>query len=222
MSISTDAGSTDGPGIGALTLKADGAPTSTPEATAELACPAPCTKPTFAGKHPCPPRPYRHLPCRGTHQTLALPSASCLSMSYFSFPALFLFSVLWSFNVPFKSAVRSQRLVYWPFGVKQAFSAASTAKLSFAPNRYPPLSLLPSSLSIVSIGQCQVLWSRLNTIVMSSTEQEVQLRPWSNSIGMQVEDTRICVVTVGLPARGKSFIAQKGWLSRPLAWTGRC
>jgi hypothetical protein len=25
-----------------------------------------------------------------------------------------------------------------------------------------------------------------------------------------VEDTRICVVMVGLPARGKSYIAQKG------------
>lgn len=25
-----------------------------------------------------------------------------------------------------------------------------------------------------------------------------------------MEDTRICVVMVGLPARGKSFIAQKG------------
>ena len=29
-------------------------------------------------------------------------------------------------------------------------------------------------------------------------------------MGVQVEDTRICVVMVGLPARGKSLIAQKG------------
>jgi len=29
-------------------------------------------------------------------------------------------------------------------------------------------------------------------------------------VGVQVEDTRICVVMVGLPARGKSLIAQKG------------
>ncbi|KAK4974854.1 hypothetical protein LTR28_009649 [Elasticomyces elasticus] len=40
----------------------------------------------------------------------------------------------------------------------------------------------------------------------------------TNSYGVQVEDTRICVVMVGLPARGKSLIAQKvvrylGWLS---------
>ena len=32
----------------------------------------------------------------------------------------------------------------------------------------------------------------------------------TNGNGIQVEDTRICVVMVGLPARGKSLIAQKG------------
>lgn len=32
----------------------------------------------------------------------------------------------------------------------------------------------------------------------------------ANGIGVQIEDTKICVVMVGLPARGKSFIAQKG------------
>lgn len=32
----------------------------------------------------------------------------------------------------------------------------------------------------------------------------------ANGRGVQVEDTRICVVMVGLPARGKSYIAQKG------------
>ncbi|KAL6852889.1 Fructose-2,6-bisphosphatase [Amphichorda felina] len=42
----------------------------------------------------------------------------------------------------------------------------------------------------------------------------------ANGIGVQVEDTKICVVMVGLPARGKSFIAQKAqrylqWLSIP-------
>jgi 6-phosphofructo-2-kinase/fructose-2,6-biphosphatase 2 len=31
-------------------------------------------------------------------------------------------------------------------------------------------------------------------------------------VGVQVEDTQICVVMVGLPARGKSLIAQKGSL----------
>ena len=32
----------------------------------------------------------------------------------------------------------------------------------------------------------------------------------TNRQGVQVEDTRIVVVMVGLPARGKSLIAQKG------------
>ncbi|KEZ40942.1 hypothetical protein SAPIO_CDS7838 [Scedosporium apiospermum] len=44
--------------------------------------------------------------------------------------------------------------------------------------------------------------------------------PRVNGVGVQVEDTKICVVMVGLPARGKSFIAQKAqrylqWLSIP-------
>jgi 6-phosphofructo-2-kinase/fructose-2,6-biphosphatase 2 len=34
----------------------------------------------------------------------------------------------------------------------------------------------------------------------------------TNGAGVQAEDTRICVVMVGLPARGKSLIAQKGRL----------
>lgn len=32
----------------------------------------------------------------------------------------------------------------------------------------------------------------------------------TNGLGVQVEDVKVCVVMVGLPARGKSFIAQKG------------
>lgn len=36
------------------------------------------------------------------------------------------------------------------------------------------------------------------------------MAPKTNGIGVQVEDMRICVVMVGLPARGKSYIAQKG------------
>jgi 6-phosphofructo-2-kinase/fructose-2,6-biphosphatase 2 len=35
----------------------------------------------------------------------------------------------------------------------------------------------------------------------------------TNGVGVQAEETRICVVMVGLPARGKSLIAQKGRLS---------
>ncbi|KAK4454840.1 6-phosphofructo-2-kinase-domain-containing protein [Podospora aff. communis PSN243] len=46
------------------------------------------------------------------------------------------------------------------------------------------------------------------------------MAPKTNGIGVQVEDMKICVVMVGLPARGKSYIAQKAqrylkWLSIP-------
>ena len=48
----------------------------------------------------------------------------------------------------------------------------------------------------------------------------------TNGTGVQVEDTQICVVMVGLPARGKSLIAQKGrlfrFLGRRCAANGRC
>lgn len=37
------------------------------------------------------------------------------------------------------------------------------------------------------------------------------------SYGVQVEDLKVCVVMVGLPARGKSFIAQKGMSARHFA-----
>jgi 6-phosphofructo-2-kinase/fructose-2,6-biphosphatase 2 len=42
-----------------------------------------------------------------------------------------------------------------------------------------------------------------------------------NGVGVQVEDTRICVVMVGLPARGKSLIAQKGKCQSPSAYACR-
>lgn len=38
----------------------------------------------------------------------------------------------------------------------------------------------------------------------------VETKKKTNGLGVQVEDTQICVVMVGLPARGKSLIAQKG------------
>ncbi|KAK0719004.1 6-phosphofructo-2-kinase-domain-containing protein [Apiosordaria backusii] len=48
------------------------------------------------------------------------------------------------------------------------------------------------------------------------------MAPKINGVGLRPEETRICVVMVGLPARGKSFIAQKAqrylkWLSIPAA-----
>lgn len=36
------------------------------------------------------------------------------------------------------------------------------------------------------------------------------MAPRTNGRAVQAEDTKICVVMVGLPARGKSYIAQKG------------
>lgn len=36
----------------------------------------------------------------------------------------------------------------------------------------------------------------------------------NNGVGVRVEDTKICVVMVGLPARGKSYIAQIGRASK--------
>lgn len=45
---------------------------------------------------------------------------------------------------------------------------------------------------------------------VSKKGQFYDKRKRTNSMGVQVEDTRICVVMVGLPARGKSLIAQKG------------
>lgn len=48
------------------------------------------------------------------------------------------------------------------------------------------------------------------------------MQPCVNGFGVQVEDTRICVVMVGLPARGKSLIAQKGeiYLDREVSVDG--
>lgn len=34
----------------------------------------------------------------------------------------------------------------------------------------------------------------------------------TNGLGISTDDTRICIVMVGLPARGKSLIARKGKL----------
>ncbi|TVY82081.1 Fructose-2,6-bisphosphatase [Lachnellula suecica] len=45
---------------------------------------------------------------------------------------------------------------------------------------------------------------------------EMALPRKTNGVGVQVEDTQICVVMVGLPARGKSLIAQKA--QRYLKW----
>ena len=41
------------------------------------------------------------------------------------------------------------------------------------------------------------------------------MAPGSNGVGVQVDDLKICVVMVGLPARGKSYIAGKSKSSPP-------
>lgn len=41
-----------------------------------------------------------------------------------------------------------------------------------------------------------------------------------NGVGVQADETKICVVMVGLPARGKSYIAQIGKSAPPTA-TGK-
>lgn len=42
----------------------------------------------------------------------------------------------------------------------------------------------------------------------------------TNTAGVQADETRICVVMVGLPARGKSLIAQKSRLHICLLYLG--
>lgn len=39
---------------------------------------------------------------------------------------------------------------------------------------------------------------------------EAAMAPKQNGVGVRAEDAKLCVVMVGLPARGKSYIAQKG------------
>jgi 6-phosphofructo-2-kinase/fructose-2,6-biphosphatase 2 len=54
---------------------------------------------------------------------------------------------------------------------------------------------------------------------MNRVPQGKLIRPSrkTNGAGVQAEDTKICVVMVGLPARGKSLIAQKGMISRSVS-----
>lgn len=45
---------------------------------------------------------------------------------------------------------------------------------------------------------------------MARRSKNIMTSRKTNGVGVQVEDTKICVVMVGLPARGKSYIAQRG------------
>lgn len=59
---------------------------------------------------------------------------------------------------------------------------------------------IPQRNSITRTSQGDFMRPAARTRASSST----------NGVGVEVQDTRICVVMVGLPARGKSLIAQKG------------
>lgn len=54
------------------------------------------------------------------------------------------------------------------------------------------------------------LLQRLHLLQIAAKMQLARPSRKTNGDGVQVEETQICVVMVGLPARGKSLIAQKG------------
>jgi 6-phosphofructo-2-kinase/fructose-2,6-biphosphatase 2 len=56
----------------------------------------------------------------------------------------------------------------------------------------------------------QLLQASSGDFIRPAVRTRASNDPQANGIGVQVEDTKICVVMVGLPARGKSLIAQKG------------
>lgn len=70
----------------------------------------------------------------------------------------------------------------------------------------PPKSV--ANTAIADTRRTSTAWSPQGEFMFPAS----RTRPSSktNGVGVQVEDTRICVVMVGLPARGKSLIAQKG------------
>ena len=65
-----------------------------------------------------------------------------------------------------------------------------------------PLRIIPPILYSISFISLQIF--------ATTAEMELTRPHKTNGLGVQVEDTQICVVMVGLPARGKSLIAQKG------------
>ena len=78
----------------------------------------------------------------------------------------------------------------------------------------PPKSV--ANTAIADTRRTSTAWSPQGEFMFPAS----RTRPSSkvNGVGVQVEDTRICVVMVGLPARGKSLIAQKGKRQSPSAY----
>ena len=69
----------------------------------------------------------------------------------------------------------------------------------------------PIAFAFTSTGaQSQSRLRHILTMSLSIAHEDVANLHSVNGVGVQAEDTRICVVMVGLPARGKSLIAQKG------------
>lgn len=60
-----------------------------------------------------------------------------------------------------------------------------------------------------------VFFASTSDTLESTAEMSLGRPTKTNGVGVQVEDTQICVVMVGLPARGKSLIAQKGTSQKP-------
>jgi hypothetical protein len=58
--------------------------------------------------------------------------------------------------------------------------------------------------------------SRVLKVAEKAQDSSSDSMQHTNELRPQVEDAKICVVMVGLPARGKSYIAQKG-ISDPVA-----
>jgi hypothetical protein len=78
---------------------------------------------------------------------------------------------------------------------------------------HQPELIQPTAVGEVSVQSNEPLDSaQRHNPQMLRLPQGIHMRPVrrTNAYGVQVEDTKICVIMVGLPARGKSFIAQKG------------
>jgi len=97
-------------------------------------------------------------------------------------------------------------------------SPITNTPTTLAPSPSPPHAM-PSAMpppksvantAIADTRRTSTAWSPQGEFMFPAS----RTRPSSkvNGVGVQVEDTRICVVMVGLPARGKSLIAQKGML----------
>lgn len=70
----------------------------------------------------------------------------------------------------------------------------------------PPKSV--ANTAIADTRRTSTAWSPQGEFMFPASRTRPNSK--TNGVGVQVEDTRICVVMVGLPARGKSLIAQKG------------